>query len=138
MSTESAERLEQARQLAAEGRSIEAREIVVELTEQDKSNVDAWWARAQLANSDKERRFAVYQVLALEPEHTEANWVLGQMRSNKLDSLDPPPPPPEPINSRDVATGCFGAVALVVGGFVLTILSIFATIFNFIFGRGRE
>jgi len=134
MDADPSQELERARELAAEGNRIAAREIVVALTERDKSNVEAWWARAQLANSDKERRFAVYQVLALEPEHTEANWVLDQLKSGKLDSLDPPPPEPEPINSRDVATGCLAGCAFVAGSVVLSIVGVFAAIISAIFG----
>jgi hypothetical protein len=134
MDADPKQELERAKELAAEGNRIAAREIVVTLTERDKSNVDAWWARVQLANSDKERRFAVYQVLALEPEHTEANWVLDQLKSGKLDSLDPPPPKPEPINSKDVATGCLAGCAFVFGSAVLSVVGIFAAIISAIFG----
>lgn len=134
MAADNKQELERAQELAKEGNRIAAREIVVALTERDKTNVDAWWARVQLANSNKERRFAVYQVLALEPDHTEANWVLDQLKADKLPSLDPPPPAPEPINSRDVATGCLAGCAFVAGSVVLSVVGVIAAIFSAIFG----
>jgi len=132
--------LERAKELAAEGNRIDAREIVVAITERDKSNVDAWWARVQLANSNKERRMAVYQVLALDPEHTEANWVLDQLKTNKLPSLDPPPPEPEPVTGKDVATGCLAGCAFAAGSAILSVVGIFAAVISAIFGGlfGRD
>lgn len=82
--------LSEAQSLAQDGYYAEARLLVKDAIALDRYHIEAWWALAQLAHTDKERRDALYHVLALDPHHMHANHMFLQLKAGTLDRLSPP------------------------------------------------
>ena len=80
--------LQQAAELFEDGKNREARERVKAAIRYDKSDIDAWWALAQVAATDSERNQALKQVLALDPYHPHALHMRDQLKAGSLPSLD--------------------------------------------------
>mgnify|MGYP000701453016 CR=1 FL=1 len=82
------ERLVQAAELAENGQLDEAHDIVMAIVEADKTNFDAWSALVELAQSDLERRTAIYKMWGLRPDDPEANLLLDKLKAGSLPPLD--------------------------------------------------
>ena len=82
--------LNQASELAIDGNTTRARQLVLQAIENNNRDVEAWWALANLANSDKERERAMNRVLSLDPDHPEALHMRDKMYAGTLDSLNHP------------------------------------------------
>lgn len=90
-----AEILNHAQMLAQDGERDAARQWVRRAIRNDESDVEAWWALAQLATSDAESRRALREVLSLDPQHLHAQHMLDQLNAGSL-QLDND----EPINTK--------------------------------------
>ncbi|MGJ3237519.1 MAG: hypothetical protein ACFE0Q_02320 [Anaerolineae bacterium] len=82
------ERLVRASQLVDQGDIVSARQIVREIVEADKMHFDAWHALVQLAQTDQERRNAIYKMWGLRPDDSDANLLLDQLKAGTLAPLD--------------------------------------------------
>ena len=80
--------VETAAEYAEEGDYETAYDLIRQAIKQDRHNVEAWWALAQLAHSDEERNHAVRRVLTLDPGNTEAVLMRDQIQAGTLHSLD--------------------------------------------------
>src|SRR6185369_143233 len=65
-----------------------ARLLILELLQESPYYVPAWQALIELAATDAERRKAIYQFWALEPENPEANRLLDKLKAGKLAPID--------------------------------------------------
>jgi len=83
--------LERAASLADMGQLGEARSLVKEALKNDNRDAEAWYALTQLAGSDAERRKAIYQLWAIDPNHPEANYLLDKLKAGTLPPLDSSP-----------------------------------------------
>ncbi len=82
--------LNRASELAIDGNRTRARQLVLQAIDNNKHDVEAWWALANLAESDKERERAMSRVLTLDPDHPEALHMRDKMYAGTLDSLNHP------------------------------------------------
>lgn len=80
--------LQQASQFAEDGHFDRARELVLRAIKNDKLDVEAWWALAHVARTDKERDRAIREVLQLEPNHSHALLMRDQIRAGSVPSLN--------------------------------------------------
>ncbi|MEJ2558707.1 MAG: ABC transporter permease subunit [Anaerolineae bacterium] len=119
-----AELLEEAEAAAADGKSDQARQLVVDAIALDDKNVLAWSLRARLAWDPWEARSAWARVLELDPAHPEAQAFLRS-------TTDVPPAPsvtPLPAVSRPgwketlIGTAAFVAQRLAFGALVLVVI----------------
>jgi hypothetical protein len=78
--------LAQAQQRGQDGDLRGARQLIRQALEQDRTDYRAWWALAEAATSNKERRMAVEQVLKLRPDHPHAQHMLDQIRAGSIES----------------------------------------------------
>ncbi len=76
--------LNRAARLAEEGRKSEALELIRQAINNDRNDDEAWWALAQLAESDGERRRALDRVLKLRPDHVHALMMHDQLEAGTL------------------------------------------------------
>ena len=83
-----ADLLQQAATLASDGKPREARSLVKQAIRNDRHDAVAWWALTQLASSDAERRHALDEVLALEPENPHALHMRDQLAAGTLSHID--------------------------------------------------
>lgn len=82
--------LSQASQLAESGRFDQARQLVLQAIQNNKSDTEAWWALAHVARTDTERHRAVREVLRLDPNHLHAQHMRDQIQAGSLESLEHP------------------------------------------------
>jgi tetratricopeptide (TPR) repeat protein len=82
-----AELLERAASLAELGNYDAAREVVKEALKNNDRDPDTWYALTQVAESDAERRKAIYQLWAIDPHHPEANFMLDKLKAGTLPPL---------------------------------------------------
>lgn len=82
--------LSQASQLAENGQFNQARQLVLQAIQNNKSDTEAWWALAHVAKTDTERHRAVREVLRLDPNHLHAQHMRDQIRAGSLESLEYP------------------------------------------------
>ena len=80
-----ADQLRQAYSLMKDGKKREAGEIVQNVLEQDRKNVNAWWMLANLLDDEQRIRTCLQQVLKLDPNHKGATAML-----KKLSTVDEP------------------------------------------------
>lgn len=80
--------LQQASELADDGKTRQARSLVKEAIRNDRMDVEAWWALTHLAASDSERNHALKQVLALDPQNPHALHMRDQIKAGSLPSLN--------------------------------------------------
>jgi hypothetical protein len=85
------ELLERAASLAELGNYDAARSLVKQALGNNNRDPDVWYALAQLAASDTERRKAIYQLWAIDPNHPEANYLLDKLKAGTLPPLDSQP-----------------------------------------------
>ena len=76
--------LQKASDLAESGQMDRARSLVLKAIQNDKRDVEAWWALAHVANSDSERKYAIDQVLKLEPNHMHALHMRDQIKAGSI------------------------------------------------------
>ena len=81
--------LQQASQYAENGQFDRARQLVRQAIKNDRMDVEAWWALANVASSQQERGHALQEVLRLEPNHMHALHMRDQMNAGTLDSPAP-------------------------------------------------
>ena len=81
--------LQQASQFAENGEFEKARQLIIKAIKNNRSDVEAWWAMAHVAQSDQERDRAVTEVLRLEPNHMHALHMRDQIQAGTIDSLSP-------------------------------------------------
>ncbi len=80
--------LQQASQFAEDGDFNRARQFVLNAIKNDNMDIEAWWALAHVAKSDKERNRALREVLQLEPNHSHALLMQDQIRAGSVPSID--------------------------------------------------
>lgn len=82
--------LQQASQFAESGQFDRARQLVIQAIKNNGQDSEAWWALAQVARTDNERRRAIDEVLRLDPHHMHALHMRDQVRAGSLDSVEYP------------------------------------------------
>jgi hypothetical protein len=82
------EKLAHASELAESGNRSAARLLILEILQDESHYAPAWSALIELAANDAERRKAIYQFWALEPENPEANRLLDKLKAGKLSPID--------------------------------------------------
>lgn len=85
------ELLERAASLAELGNFDAARSLVKRAIDNNDRDPDAWYALTQLTTSDAERRKAIYQLWAIDPNHPEANFMLDKLKAGTLPPLSSKP-----------------------------------------------
>lgn len=86
-----AELLDRAAIFAEEGNYNAAYSLVKQAIKNDDRDPDAWYALTQLTTSDAERRKAIYQLWAIDPNHPEANFMLDKLKAGTLPPLSNKP-----------------------------------------------
>lgn len=81
--------LQQASLYAENGQFDRARQLVQHAIKNDRMDVEAWWALANVAANNQERGRAIDEVLKLEPNHMHALHMRDQMQAGTLDSPMP-------------------------------------------------
>jgi hypothetical protein len=80
--------LNEASELAEDGDRAAARLLILELLHDSPNYAAAWEALIEVAETDAERRKAIYQFWALEPDNPEANQLLQKIKAGKLPPVD--------------------------------------------------
>ena len=78
--------LNKASQLAESGNFDRARQLVLRAIKNDRRDVEAWWALANVAQTNQERGRAINEVLRLEPNHMHALHMRDQMEAGTLET----------------------------------------------------
>ena len=82
------EKLKKASDLVGEGDFTSARQVILEFLGDNPYHAQAWYALIQLAQSDSERRHAIYHFWALDPHNPEAITLLEQVKAGKMPPID--------------------------------------------------
>lgn len=85
--TSNTHRLFHAEDLAEQGDLQGARRLVDEAIANNRNDPEAWWALAQLAHNDTERRRALDYVLALNPNHMHAQHMRDQLKAGSAPNI---------------------------------------------------
>ncbi len=80
--------LQRASSLAENGNFDLARKFVIQAIKNNQQDLEAWWAMAHVARTDKERNRAVSKVLQLDPSHPHALHMRDQIRAGSIPPLD--------------------------------------------------
>jgi hypothetical protein len=78
-----AEKLEQAIAAAEAGRKVEARTLLAQVVEADEAQTEAWWWLGQLSDSLDDKQICFENILALEPDHAEAQAALAWVQEQR-------------------------------------------------------
>ncbi len=65
------------------GETETARDFLMQAVEHDETNVAAWWQLSQVLEAPNEREICLENVLALDPDHTEARAALDSVQRDK-------------------------------------------------------
>lgn len=76
-----------AEDLAEQGDLVGAREFIDQALANNRNDPEAWWALAQLAHNDTERRRALDYVLALNPNHMHAQHMRDQLKAGSAPNI---------------------------------------------------
>ena len=78
--------IQRAVELAREGDAEQARGILQQILRQDRDNLEAWFGMARLADTLKEKRFSLKQILRLKPD---SDWAAAQLEivNEQLDGV---------------------------------------------------
>lgn len=79
--------LDNASQLIEKGEIAQARMLIKRMLQQDIENVDAWYLLIQVARDDGEKRKAAERILALQPDHLQAQQILDELEEEAIASL---------------------------------------------------
>lgn len=79
--------LQEAAALSREGKKRQSRKVVRKVIQNNPADVRGWWALAQVANTQEEKRKALQRVLHIRPDHARASAMLKEMKEDSPASI---------------------------------------------------
>lgn len=94
------DKMSQAIAAARSGQSQKAQVLLAQILKDDQANINAWFLLSHLVDAPKKKTAFLKRVLALDPQHTQAQNALTELEKPPVVET-PPVPEPEPITEPE-------------------------------------